>query len=414
MKNLSLRTLFFIWLAWALIVLAFQGLATARFSPLFPDMALQWTATETGEGYQENRPYLLEPFMNNQVAWDSEYYLAIAVGGYGDQQVPTISVGDQKYALSYAFLPLYPYTIRLFAFPFAWLGLNPIASATAAGVLVSSLGALLGMWALYDLTRSYLGEDGALRAAFYMVIFPTGFFLIQVYTEGLFVGMAFGCLAMLRRRNWLLAAMLGAGAALTRAVGVCLVIPMGITWLRTGEWIDLDLEWRQIYFKGIPLRPLGRALLAFAPLIAFILWKFSFLGLAFDYVEGAFFGRGFMSLGTAFYTWSEAARGLFGANPAHTAYYLVEFGGIILGIVASIKCEKIDPELAWFSLAVVFISWGSGPAQGMHRYILGAPAVFVMLAHWGRNPVFDKVWTVVSLLLMGLLASLFAFNMWVA
>jgi hypothetical protein len=50
----------------------------------------------------------------------------------------------------------------------------------------------------------------------------------------------------------------------------------------------------------------------------------------------------------------------------------------------------------------------------MHRYILGAPAVFVMLAQWGRNPVFDKVWTIVSLLLMGLLASLFAFNMWVA
>ncbi len=26
--------------------------------------------------------------MNNQVAWDSEYYLAIAVGGYDDPRLP--------------------------------------------------------------------------------------------------------------------------------------------------------------------------------------------------------------------------------------------------------------------------------------------------------------------------------------
>jgi len=57
---------------------------------------------------------------------------------------------------------------------------------------------------------------------------------------------------------------------------------------------------------------------------------------------------------------------------------------------------------------------GSGPAQGIIRYILGAPAVFVMLAKWGKNPVFDRVWTIASILLMGLLATLFAFNYWVA
>ncbi len=57
------------------------------------------------------------------------------------------------------------------------------------------------MLALFDLTRDSLGEDGALRAVFYLIVFPTGFFLIQVYTEGLFVGLAFGCLAMLKRQT---------------------------------------------------------------------------------------------------------------------------------------------------------------------------------------------------------------------
>jgi hypothetical protein len=32
----------------------------------------------------------------------------------------------------------------------------------------------------------------------------------------------------------------------------------------------------------------------------------------------------------------------------------------------------------------------------------------------GENPVCDRSWTMLSLLLMGLLAALFAFNMWVA
>jgi hypothetical protein len=74
----------------------------------------------------------------------------------------------------------------------------------------------------------------------------------------------------------------------------------------------------------------------------------------------------------------------------------------------------MDPELGWFSLAVVVISWGSGDIQGFHRYILAAPAVFLVLARWGRNPVFDRAWTILSILLMGTLAMLFAFNMWVA
>lgn len=60
------------------------------------------------------------------------------------------------------------------------------------------------------------------------------------------------------------------------------------------------------------------------------------------------------------------------------------------------------------------LSWSSGGAQGMHRYILTAPSVFVALARWSRNPVFDRAWTLASVLMMGLLATLFAFNFWVA
>ena len=352
--------------------------------------------------------------MNRQVAWDSEYYLAIAVGGYDDPATDLVGPPDNQFTKSYSFLPFYPLLIRFAMIPLGVLGLTPIATATLAGVIVSALGALGAMYALYDLTHEALGDEGGLRAAFYLIIFPTGFFLVQVYTEGVFVGLVFGCVAMLRRKQWLYAALFAAGATLTRAVGVSLIVPMLIAWLRTGDWVDLDLEWKQIRFQRALWPPFSRFVLALAPLITFLLWKVSRYGLAFDYVERNFFGSTFMDIPGAIQDWTQALQSLsMDILPRGANYSLIIFL-FILAIAACIKCMKEYPEVAWLSITVILISWGSGPASGMHRYVLTAPAVFVALAHWGKNPAFDRVWTLISILWMGLLAAMFAMNMWVA
>ena len=408
------RVIVLTWLAWAIIVIAFQAWMSARIAPQWPDRSLSWTTDFTGPDYQKGQKYLLEPFMNNQVAWDSEYYLAIAVGGYDDPATGLIGPPDNQLTLSYSFLPFYPLLIRFFAVPLSLFRLNPIATATLAGVIVSALGALGAMFALYDLTRDLLGEEGALRTAFYLIIFPTGFFLVQVYTEGVFVGLAFGCLAMLRRKKWLLAAILASCTVLTRAVGIVIFIPLFVNWLRTGDWMDLDLEWRQIFHQGIPLPALGRALLVFAPVITFLVWKYSYYGIAFDFVEMQFFGSAFMDLGRAFFAWSEAWRSLFLGIPERAANYILIFFIFALALFACLKTLREYPEGAWFSLAVLIISLGSGPPSGMARYVLTTPAIFIYLARLGKNLVFDRVWTVLSILWLGALASLFALNMWVA
>ncbi len=126
-------------------------------------------------------------------------------------------------------------------------------------------------------------------------------------------------------------------------------------------------------------------LLAFAPLIAYLIWKFSHLGLNFDIVETNYFGRGFLDFGSAYYNWAAAFHSMFVHIPERTAYFLTEFLGLIIGVVTCFTCIKYYPEIAFFSLAVLVISWGSGPAQGIIRYILGAPAVFVMLAQLGQE-----------------------------
>ena len=420
------------WLGWAVIVLAFQALIPARLDLQRPDRALAWTAAETSTGSQNGKIYLNESFLNRHVSWDSEYYLAIAVGSYEDSNVRR--VGDswvssgggfwpfvipeaaggarQGISLSYAFFPFYPIVIRMLSLPLSLLGLNSIATATLAGVVVSLLGTLAAVLALFELARTDLGEEGGLRAAFYLLIFPSGFFLAQVYTEGLFVGLAFSSLVLLRRGHRSGAAVLAVLATFTRAAGVVLVIPLLLSWIREGEWMELDLEWRQIYFKGLPWPAIGRALVVLAPVLAFMLWRVSYYGMAFSRVEAEYFGRGLLSLGDTYSAWSDALRSLFGNNPQAAAYYTIEFGAILLGFVACIAGLRRHPDLAWFGLLLVFLSFTSGPAQGMHRYVLGAPPVFLFLSRLGQNPTFDRLWTIGSILVMGMMATLFMFDMW--
>lgn len=434
-KTPTRRTIFYIWLGWAVIMLAYHVWAPARLTVQRPDRALSWTADSTRlGGAQDAKHYLREPFLNRHVAWDSEYYLAIALGGYEDPHVDRVgeSFGTVRggtgfwpfiipemegtprpgIPLSYAFFPFYPFLMRLLTPLFSLAGLTPIAAASLAGLVISLLGALAAAVSLFELARDELGDEGGLRAAFYLLIFPSAFFLAVVYTEGLFLGLAFSSLLLLRRGHWGWAALLAVLATFTRAAGVLLVVPMVIAWVKQGDWLELDMEWRQIYFRGLPWKAIGHALLVFAPLLAFVAWRLSYFGMAFSRVEEAFFGRGFLNLGGTYGAWRQAFFSMFENNPQATAYYVVEFGAIILALTACIAGLRKYPDLAWFGLLVVVLSFTSGPAQGMHRYVLAAPPIFLFLSEWGRRPAFDRVWTIASVLLMGVMGLMFMFDMW--
>ena len=158
------------------------------------------------------------------VAWDSEYYLSIASDGYDDPNTRWAELDDEDYFLNYAFFPFYPIVVRLFTFPLRLFGLPPLATTILSGVFVSLLGTLFGLFALYDLSKEKLGHEGAMRALFFLLIFPSEFFLAQTYTEGLFIGLAFGSLVLMRHKRGLFsAALLAAAATMTRAVGAALV-----------------------------------------------------------------------------------------------------------------------------------------------------------------------------------------------
>lgn len=431
-QNRGHRTVLFIWAGWVLVLLAYQAFVPARLQLARPDYSLIWTPKETAAGSQVDKIYLNEPFLNSHVSWDSEFYLAISIEGYDSfniRRVNGIVTQDQTLAefwpfglpesaahgaplsMSLAFFPGYPLTMRAASAPLSLLGMNPIATASLAGVVISALGALAGMLALYELAKENLDKDGGLRAAFYLIVFPSGFFLLQIYTEGLFVGLAFWALVLMRRGQLQSAALLVLAATFTRALGLTLMAPLAYAWWQAAEW-------KQVKRKKTRWAAVGRALILLSPVIAFGIWKLSFYGLAFSVVEDVWFGRGLLDLGKTYYNWKVLLETVMAGAPwaadssQAVVYSAIELLALIFGFVACGTEARRNPDIAMFSFFVVFLSFTSGQPQGMYRYILGAPAVFTALARWGKNPVFDRVWTLASVLLMGVMVTLFTFDMW--
>jgi len=95
-------------------------------------------------------------------------------------------------------------------------------------------------------------------------------------------------------------------------------------------------------------------------------------------------------------------------------YFLMEFASVILAALACLFTLRRYPAVSLFGLVALVIAFTSGSPQSLIRYVLVVPPVFIMLASLGKATWFDRSWTVLSLLLMGMQVSLFTWDMWVA
>lgn len=140
---------------------------------------------------------------------DALWFLRIATEGYRP--------GDG----SAAFFPLYPMLIRGVS---TVIGGHPLAAA----LLVSNLSFLWALYVLYSLTASELSEDAARKAVLFICVFPTSFFFLAPYSESLFLLLALTSFWGARNGKWWVAGVAGAGAALTRSMGIMLVPALAV------------------------------------------------------------------------------------------------------------------------------------------------------------------------------------------
>jgi Dolichyl-phosphate-mannose-protein mannosyltransferase len=138
--------------------------------------------------------------------WDAPHYLDIARMGYVSQGVEARWI---------VFYPLYPWLVRAAAFV--------LRDELLGAFLVSGVASVAAGVLLYRLARLDEEEEVARASVFYLLVFPTAYFLHIGYTESLFLALALGAFAAARARCWWAAGLLGGLAAMTRVNGLLLL-----------------------------------------------------------------------------------------------------------------------------------------------------------------------------------------------
>jgi hypothetical protein len=154
------------------------------------------------------------------LAWDGDWYDAIADRGYGPLPAEAVR-----------FFPLFPLLGR-------GVGFLLLGNQGLGLVVVANLAALVAGMLIHRLALEETGEaDLARRAAWFLALFPGAFVLVWGYAEGLLLVALIGAFLALRRQSWWWVAGLGLLAGLARPLGVVLVIPVLWEVVRSREGI---------------------------------------------------------------------------------------------------------------------------------------------------------------------------------
>lgn len=157
-------------------------------------------------------------------AWDGQWYLGIASGGYRNAPPWLFDAnGDRTAHTPLAFFPGYPKSV-------GWLAELPFVTLGGAAFTVTLLS---GVLAAYGLARiGTLIRGGSRRTGLILVALfaasPMGVVLSMTYSEAMFCAAAAWALVFVLRRNWLAAGACCALAGLVRPTGLALVVTVGL------------------------------------------------------------------------------------------------------------------------------------------------------------------------------------------
>src|SRR3989344_6780560 len=144
-------------------------------------------------------------FLTSFSNWDGGHYLGIAEFGYSEK-------------FQYAFFPLYPLLIKLLT--------EITQNYLLSGILISIICTFLGLHIFYKLVSLDFDKRLAEKACIYLLFFPTAFYFLTVYTEGLFFFLTISTFYFLREKKLLLATIFAIFASATKVAGLAVVIAL--------------------------------------------------------------------------------------------------------------------------------------------------------------------------------------------
>ncbi|MEV0269084.1 mannosyltransferase family protein [Hamadaea sp. NPDC050747] len=330
--------------------------------------------------------------------WDTTWYLIIADTGYHWDTRAT------------AFWPLYPMTVR------AANAVLPGGSFGAA-LAVSLVCCLVALVLTHRLAAEVMDERHARRAAFYLLAFPTGFYLVAAYNESMFIALAVGSLYCMRRGHWWIAGALAGLAGATRMAGVLLGAAFVYEYLRQRGWSVRRIRWDAL---SIALVPSGLA--------AYMLYLQQSFGSATHFMESqkAWFHDGYQAPWTTIgqvakmiHDWTPMFSPDNFRNVANLATALLMIALLTLALVGPWKLGPEDRYLVVFAAITLLLPLISPihshyPLSSLWRYSLECTAAFLVLAKMGRNASFDRFFSMGAVGLQGAMIIVFLQNNFVA
>lgn len=322
--------------------------------------------------------------------FDALWYLAIAADGY--------PVGTAGVPQAAAFFPGYPVAVGMLGRVLAG------AYLLAANVLsfAATVAGLAGIRRLAD--RCGLDAAAARRACVLAAVFPTAFFLLAPYSEGLFLATSTWALVGARERRWGLAGATALVAGLTRNVGVLLVLPLAVEAVLA--WRAGDRARRRTAGAAVAVlaAPLGTALFLLAG------WGWWQDPLAPVRVQGGWQRE----LTWPWETLDAAVRFAVGSPGAYaTGYHAADLLVVapVLAAVVWLILRGPAASLALYGLAhaVVWLvlPFPARPLMSVPRFAVVVAPVFLAFAVWTRRPAVETGWMAASAALLGVHALLF-------
>jgi hypothetical protein len=160
--------------------------------------------------------------------WDAGWYLRLAQGGY---VYPGIARDGSVGASNLAYFPLFPWLVRR-------IGDTGLLSSSQALVVVSWLGGLLGVWAIFAVGNALYDRWAGIALSALWGMAPASLALTMGYPEGMFTAAAAAALFCLIRRRPVWAGVCAVVAGLLRPSVVAVIMMIGVYFLvELGRWL---------------------------------------------------------------------------------------------------------------------------------------------------------------------------------
>ncbi|MGA2927719.1 MAG: mannosyltransferase family protein, partial [Solirubrobacteraceae bacterium] len=141
--------------------------------------------------------------------WDGRWYRDLTEHGYPAQALHTRT--------TLGFFPMYSILM--------WLGSHAFAvTPDVAGLVIALVGGLVATVLVERLASGWWGADSGRRAALLFCLFPGSVVFSMIYSEGVLIALAAGCILALERRRWLLAGCLAGVATATGPTALVLIV----------------------------------------------------------------------------------------------------------------------------------------------------------------------------------------------